>query len=170
MEAKSQMAASTSRFGDWLRAERERRVMSRADLAARSGVSAMQIGNLEGGRTLKPRRATREKLLSVLDVDFLAPVAAEAEREIADDRLGQLIDFDPYNSRPSLRWQAFMSSMTYPTRPYTWARLKVHQSAIAFANTLRSPGSGDQPSIEPHTLRSRTRTFALRSDRFSFAF
>jgi hypothetical protein len=42
--------------------------------------------------------------------------------------------------------------------------------AIGCENTIRGSGSRDRLSIEPRTLRSKTRTSALRSGKFSFAF
>lgn len=47
-------------FGEWLRTERTRRTMTRAELAAKSGVSPMQISNPERGRAPK-RNQPREK-------------------------------------------------------------------------------------------------------------
>jgi transcriptional regulator with XRE-family HTH domain len=71
--------------------------MSRADLAAISGVSYMQIWNLENGRTLNPQQTTQERFARAFGVDVPADVAAEAEREVAAQGPGSLIEFDPHD-------------------------------------------------------------------------
>jgi transcriptional regulator with XRE-family HTH domain len=84
-------------FGEWLRTERMLRTLSRTELAAISGVSRMQISNLERGRTRNPQPTTREKLARALEVHVPAEVAIEAEREIAVEWFRSLTAFDPHD-------------------------------------------------------------------------
>lgn len=84
-------------FGEWLRTERMLRMLSRAELAEISGVSRMQISNLERGRTLNPQPTTREKLARALEVHVPAAVVIEAEREIAVEGVRSLTAFDPHD-------------------------------------------------------------------------
>jgi transcriptional regulator with XRE-family HTH domain len=88
---------AASPFGEWLRAERVLRSMSRAELAALSGVSPMQISNLERGRTVNPQPTTREKLARAFEVHVPDAVAIDAEREVAVQGVRSLIAFDPHN-------------------------------------------------------------------------
>jgi transcriptional regulator with XRE-family HTH domain len=93
----SDSPANESRiFGDWLRKTREAADMSRYELAEESGVSHVQIYNLEVGRSTNPRDVTRRRLEKALK----AKVPEEIQDEVADEQaiegLGHLIDFDPY--------------------------------------------------------------------------
>jgi transcriptional regulator with XRE-family HTH domain len=98
----SNLLAPARPFGEWLRTERMLRTLTRAELAAISGVSLMQISNLERGRTLNPQPTTREKLARAFDVHVPAAVAIEAEREVAVEGVRSLTPFDPHddNSLP----------------------------------------------------------------------
>lgn len=85
-------------YGEWLNATRIENGLSRASLAAAAGVSALQIYNIETGRTANPRASTRTALENALGVNAPNEVvdAAEQEAEIGSG-LGQLIDFDPHD-------------------------------------------------------------------------
>jgi transcriptional regulator with XRE-family HTH domain len=96
VQGDADLLAPSRPFGEWLRTERMLRTLSRAELAAISGVSPMQISNLERGRTLHPQPATREKLARAFEVHVPAAVAIEAEGEVAGQGLGSTIAFDPY--------------------------------------------------------------------------
>lgn len=93
----SNLLAPARPFGEWLRTERTLRTLSRTELAAISGVSQMQISNLERGRTLNPQPITREKLARAFEVHVPPAVAIEAEREIAVEGVRSLTAFDPHD-------------------------------------------------------------------------
>lgn len=88
-------------FGQWLRRTRERKGLTAAELSHSSGVSMVQIYNIEAGRSLNPRTGTREKLASALKEE----VPAEIESEVAEEQnivgLGSLADFDPHDPSDS---------------------------------------------------------------------
>src|SRR6185437_1627546 len=54
----SRDVANGSGGGTWLRARRERLLLTQEDLAARSGVDARTIRDIETGRTARPRPST----------------------------------------------------------------------------------------------------------------
>jgi transcriptional regulator with XRE-family HTH domain len=93
----SNLLAPDRPFGEWLRTERMQRALSRAELAAISGVSLMQISNLERGRTLNPQSTTREKLARAFEAHIPTAVAIEAEREVAVKGVRSLAAFDPHD-------------------------------------------------------------------------
>jgi transcriptional regulator with XRE-family HTH domain len=54
------------RIGDWLRRRRELALLTQEMLAERSGVSARSIGDIENGRTGRPRASTMRMLTDAL--------------------------------------------------------------------------------------------------------
>jgi transcriptional regulator with XRE-family HTH domain len=84
-------------FGDWLRKSREAAELSAHELAEASGVSQVQIYNLETGRSTNPRPATRSRLEKALKATVPADVQAEVDDEQAIEGLGPLTDFDPHS-------------------------------------------------------------------------
>ena len=82
-------------YGDWLSSNRADKALSRAELAAKSGVSQPQIFNIETGRTANPRPATRQKLERALGVNAPARLIAAVEKEAEIEDVGQFLDFDP---------------------------------------------------------------------------
>jgi transcriptional regulator with XRE-family HTH domain len=84
-------------YGEWLRGRREAASLSREQLAAESGVSAVQIYNIETGRTVNPRSNTREALERALKQpapqDLVQAVEASAEIQ----GVGRMTDFDPHS-------------------------------------------------------------------------
>jgi transcriptional regulator with XRE-family HTH domain len=98
------VAAADADYGEWLSAMRVERQLSRADLAARAGVSAVQIYNIETGRTGNPRASTRQRLETGLGVSAPQALVAAVEQEAQlEGGLGSLVDFDPHdeNDYPS---------------------------------------------------------------------
>ena len=84
-------------FGAWLARERTRANITAAELSRKSGISWMQIRNIESGRTNNPRDATKKRLSAALGASLPedASTAAKKAAEIRD--VGTLVDFDPYD-------------------------------------------------------------------------
>jgi transcriptional regulator with XRE-family HTH domain len=83
-------------YGDWVAETRRDRGLTRRELAARVGISYVQIRNIEIGQTLNPRPQTRNALEQVLGK---APASVvEAAEEAADiSGVGRLTDFNPHD-------------------------------------------------------------------------
>jgi transcriptional regulator with XRE-family HTH domain len=96
-------AAEGRAFGDWLRSARETAKLSVHELSMNSGVSQVQIYNLEAGRSANPREATKLRLEKVLQTKVPEDVRTEVAEEQAIVGLGPLTDFDPHddNDRPT---------------------------------------------------------------------
>jgi ribosome-binding protein aMBF1 (putative translation factor) len=85
-----------SSFADWVAEQRRFAGLSRRDLAAATGISEIQVYNIETGRTLNPREKTRKALERVLgEAPHEAVEAAEQEADIPG--VGQLTDFNPHD-------------------------------------------------------------------------
>lgn len=85
-----------ARYGDWLSAARNRKNLSRSQLAAKAGVSEEQIWNIETGRTANPRSATRKRLETALESAPPDELVRAVEKEAEIGSVGQFVDFDPY--------------------------------------------------------------------------
>src|SRR5262249_38152431 len=72
----SEDVANTPGGGAWLRARRERLLLTQEDLAARSGVDARTIRDIETGRTARPRPST---------VRLLTEALADPQNDVASD-------------------------------------------------------------------------------------
>jgi transcriptional regulator with XRE-family HTH domain len=90
-------APSDGGYGDWLSAARVEQGLSRAELAARSGVSAPQIWNIETGATGNPRASTRAKLEGALGVSPPRALVEAVQHEAEIGGVGQFVDFDPHD-------------------------------------------------------------------------
>ncbi|ARM11326.1 MULTISPECIES: helix-turn-helix domain-containing protein [Rhizobium] len=66
-----------SAFGDWLRTQIEKKGLSIAVLAEKTGITYTGIWNIVRGNTVSPRKETRDKLATALNE--LIPPAIEAE-------------------------------------------------------------------------------------------
>lgn len=88
---------SSAAYGDWLSATRIGQGLSRAELAARSGVSAPQIFNIETGRTQSPRQSTQERLERALGAGAPEEVVEAVEQEAEIEDVGRYVDFDPHD-------------------------------------------------------------------------
>ncbi|MCA2412058.1 hypothetical protein GYN07_03855 [Rhizobium leguminosarum bv. viciae 248] len=66
-----------SAFGDWLRAEIDKKGLSIGVLAEKTGITYTGIWNIVKGNTVSPRKETRDKLAAALNE--LIPPAVEAE-------------------------------------------------------------------------------------------
>jgi|CXWL01.1.fsa_nt_gi transcriptional regulator with XRE-family HTH domain len=84
-------------FGEWLRTARHAADLTVPELATASGVSAVQIYNLEAGRSTNPRAETRERLEAALKTEVPQEVQQEVVQEREIKGLSSLTDFDPYN-------------------------------------------------------------------------
>lgn len=84
-------------YGEWLETARVQKGLTRNDLAAASGVSAIAIYNIETGRTENPRPSTRDKLEKALGVRAPPAIVKAAAEEADIPSLGQLLDFDPHD-------------------------------------------------------------------------
>ncbi len=86
-------------FGTWLRKLREKADLSAIELSEASGVSVVQIYNLESGRSSNPREGTRKRLEKALKTQVPDEVRDEAKEEQAIEGLGALTDFDPHEKQ-----------------------------------------------------------------------
>jgi transcriptional regulator with XRE-family HTH domain len=95
-DAMEAVTSPSQDYGEWLRGRREDDGLTREQLAAASGVSAIQIYNIETGRTINPRSGTREALERA--INQRAPrELIEAVEESAEIRgVGRMTDFDPH--------------------------------------------------------------------------
>jgi transcriptional regulator with XRE-family HTH domain len=84
-------------FGAWLRKARANADMTVPELAEASGVSAVQIYNLEAGRSANPREQTRLRLETALNTQVPQDIAADVAEEQEIVGLGPLTDFDPHD-------------------------------------------------------------------------
>jgi transcriptional regulator with XRE-family HTH domain len=90
-------------FGAWLQRNRARADLSVPELAARAGVSAVAVYNIEAGKSINPRMETKRKLAKALKTDLPDDVQQEAADSQTIEGLGPLTDFDPHDEddRPS---------------------------------------------------------------------
>jgi transcriptional regulator with XRE-family HTH domain len=94
----SESSSMEGMFSRWLRRERLNKGLTVPELAKRSGVSQLQIENLESGRSVNPQAKTRAKLEQGLGVK-IDPTIADDDRELFEIRgLGDLQDFGPSES------------------------------------------------------------------------
>lgn len=83
-------------FGTWVRDQRLKLRMSPARLAELTGISLPQIYNIETGRTLNPRTATRRALEKQLG-GAPAPIKEAAKEEFQIANVGEMTGFDPHS-------------------------------------------------------------------------
>lgn len=84
-----------SEFGRWLYEKRQQRGLSVDDLAEKSGVSFVQIYNIEAGRAQNPRDKTRQKLTIALGEEPASAIVDATENAAKIEDVGEFIDFDP---------------------------------------------------------------------------
>jgi transcriptional regulator with XRE-family HTH domain len=85
-------------FGFWVREQRERKKWSQLHLASESGVSQPQISNIEAGRSSNPRTQTKERISKALGVKLPSAISVELAADAKIPGIGDLLDFDPYDS------------------------------------------------------------------------
>lgn len=93
-------AATTSAseaYGGWMRDRREDSGLTREALAAASGVSAVQIFNIETGRTTNPRGSTRAALERALNESAPAELVQAVQESAEIQGVGRMVDFDPHS-------------------------------------------------------------------------
>lgn len=90
-------ASSSSAYGEWLIGARTRRGWTRRELAERSQVSEQQIWNIENGKTLNPRRQTRDRLSKALGEATPVETVEATEEDAVIPDVGTLTDFDPHD-------------------------------------------------------------------------
>jgi transcriptional regulator with XRE-family HTH domain len=94
--AKDSPEASDSRYGDWVADARRRKGFNRRELAALTGISAVQIYNIETGKTVNPRLQTRASLEKRLGGE--PKEISEAVDEASEiEGVGRFTDFDPHD-------------------------------------------------------------------------
>lgn len=84
-------------YGEWLRGRREASGLTREELAARSGVSAIQIYNIETGRTANPRSKTRHAFERALKERAPRELIQAVEESAEIQGVGRMTDFDPHS-------------------------------------------------------------------------
>jgi transcriptional regulator with XRE-family HTH domain len=90
-------SSAAAGYGDWLSGARIEAGLTRAQLAADSGVSAVQIWNIESGSTANPRASTRKKLEGALGVKPPHELVEAVEEEAEISGVGQFVGFDPHD-------------------------------------------------------------------------
>lgn len=93
------LAAATSPsqdYGEWLRGRREAAEMSRQQLAGAAGISAIQIYNIETGRTINPRARTRTAFERALKARAPEELVQAVEDSAEIEGVGRMTDFDPH--------------------------------------------------------------------------
>jgi transcriptional regulator with XRE-family HTH domain len=80
-----------------VRSRREGALLSREQLAAASGVSAIQIYNIETGRTTNPREKTRNALEGALKQPAPEELVQAVEKSAEIRGVGRMTDFDPHS-------------------------------------------------------------------------
>ncbi len=86
-----------SPFGVWLNKTRLERRLSVPELAARAGISAQAIYNVESGRISNPRLETVKRLEKALGVEVPAETSTESRAEATVKGVGEFFEFDPHN-------------------------------------------------------------------------
>lgn len=84
-------------YGEWLRGRRGERQLTREQVAAASGVSAIQIYNIETGRTANPRSRTRQALERALNERAPKELVQAVEESAEIQGVGRMVDFDPHS-------------------------------------------------------------------------
>jgi transcriptional regulator with XRE-family HTH domain len=84
-------------YGEWVRARREGAPLTREQLAGASGVSAIQIYNIETGRTTNPRAKTRTALERALNQPAPEELVQAVEESAEIRGVGRMTDFDPHS-------------------------------------------------------------------------
>lgn len=84
-------------YGAWVADKRSSLGLSRADLAARAGVSPLQIYNIETGRTLNPRERTRHAIEAALSATPPAAIESAVKEDVEIAGVGDLTDFNPHD-------------------------------------------------------------------------
>jgi transcriptional regulator with XRE-family HTH domain len=92
-----ELDAMPSEFGNWVRGEREKRGWSPAELADKAGVAVPTIYNIEGGKSLNPQKATRDRIAEALGTLVPSQIVEDTENEQAIEGLGSLTDFEPHD-------------------------------------------------------------------------
>lgn len=90
-------ASPSQAYGEWLRHQRETAPMTRDQLAGSSGVSAIQIYNIETGRTTNPRASTRAALEQALSQQAPDELVQAVEQSAEIRGVGRMTDFDPHS-------------------------------------------------------------------------
>lgn len=91
------VSAISGGYGDWISDQRIRQGLSRADLAAKAGISVPGIHNIETGRTANPRASTRGKPERALGQAAPQEIMEAAEEQAKIQGVGQFVDFDPHD-------------------------------------------------------------------------
>lgn len=86
-----------SQFGRWLNKVRQKKDLSVEALAEESGVSFVQIYNIEAGRSQNPRDRTRKKLTDALEEKPGTKILSATESAANIEGVGEYIDFDPHD-------------------------------------------------------------------------
>lgn len=90
-------SAGPSEFGRWLNETRTEKKLTVPVLAEKSGISFVQIYNIESGRSQNPRERTRNKLAAVLETLPPEEVVKATEEAAAVSDVGEFTNFDPHD-------------------------------------------------------------------------
>lgn len=84
-------------FGEWARAEREKKGLDLKNVAASAGISYAALYKIERGDIKNPRAVTKEKISNALGEKVDPSVSKAGEVNISGSGIGALEDFDPYD-------------------------------------------------------------------------
>jgi transcriptional regulator with XRE-family HTH domain len=90
-------AETTNAYGTWVTDRRAELGLTREQLAARSGISLVQIYNIEAGRTLNPRDRTRQAISEILAQTPPPSIESAVKEDVEIVGVGDLTDFNPYD-------------------------------------------------------------------------
>lgn len=86
-----------SEFGRWLFETRTKKNLTVNQLAETSGISFVQIYNIESGRSQNPQGKTRTRLANALGESPSPAVVQATESAATAQNVGEFIDFDPHD-------------------------------------------------------------------------
>jgi transcriptional regulator with XRE-family HTH domain len=96
-EAPATTTSPSQDYGEWVRGRRSQAGLSREQLAAASGVSAVQIYNIETGRSPNPRDKTRAALERAVNERAPQELVQAVEESAEIKGVGRMSDFDPHS-------------------------------------------------------------------------
>ena len=157
-----------------MREERQAKGLTVGQLARLAGVSAPQVYNIEGGRTVNPQRYTRDRLAEALQQSVPEEVSEKSERSQLVEGIGALVGFDPYDeqSLPSVPGVYVLYDVSdrpvYVGKSKTSKRLNSHadkfwykRPIVESAAYLRVDGADLRHSIEQVLIKFLKRNAVL---------
>lgn len=166
-DTRAALSEGPAAFGAWLSKTRALRQMTVPELAERSGVSAVAIYNLEGGRTTNPRRQTQASLSKALGQSPPAEVEEQAQQSADISGLGALEDFDPHSDADLPAEAGIYVLYDISERPIYVGeseniRRRIRQHSDSFWFKFPIVSSGSFVRVENKELRRQTEQVLIR--------